>query len=151
MAMADLRGIYVRTTAGLEELRTRASGLTAQQRSLLILLDGKSALASLAAPIGCGAAQLPDLAEALLGHGLIAAVSPAADAGSESASAALIALAEQVFAARAAPVSRQIEKAGTSPAELRAAVERAAKLARLTIDEGQAARFLAMARERLGG
>ncbi|MCB1890850.1 MAG: hypothetical protein KDF48_01425, partial [Rhodocyclaceae bacterium] len=75
------------------------------------------------------------------------------DAGeqAEAVSAqALITLAEGFFGGRADPVVRKLEKAGESPAELLQAVESAAKLAKLTIDEPKAAQFLIEARKLIG-
>jgi hypothetical protein len=60
-------------------------------------------------------------------------------------------LAAAIFGAQAAtPVIARLEKAQASVAELVAAVEGAAKLAKLTIDEAKAQSFLSEARRLLG-
>lgn len=152
--MADLHGVYVRTAAGLEEIRARAHNLTRPQRNLLIVLDGRHALGTLAASIGSAAEHLAESAEALLKAGLIARAGGAPQDAGEQAEAvsaqALITLAEGFFGGRADPVVRKLEKAGESPAELLQAVESAAKLAKLTIDEPKAAQFLIEARKLIG-
>lgn len=153
--MVDLQGVFVRTTAGLEEIRTRAHGLTPVQRNLLILLDGKSALASFAPALGCAVERMPELAETLFRGGLIAAAGPqpaaAALTGETVSAHALGRLAEAVFGTHAGPIVRKLEKAGGSKAELLAAAEGAAKLAKLTIDETKAREFLAEVRKLISG
>jgi hypothetical protein len=148
--MVDLQGVYVRTSAGLEEIRSRAHNLTRPQRNLLIVLDGKNALGTLAASIGSAAEHLVESTEALLNAGLIAPAGEALPAGSgqdEVTTQALISLAAGIFGGRADPVVRKLEKSGATPAERLNAVESAAKLAKLTIDEQKAALFLAEARK----
>lgn len=161
--MADLQAVYARTQAGLQEIKARALHLTREQRNLLIVIDGKSALGSFAKISGCVPEQMGEVVAPLVRHGLIAAVgsapSPPAAPGAPTtgqmqagASAqALIALAEQVFGAHAGPVVRKLEKAGSSAAELRAAAGSGAKLAKLTIDENKARLFLAEALKLIEG
>ncbi len=151
--MVDPQGVYVRTSAGLEEIRARAHNLTRPQRNLLIVLDGKNSLGTLAASIGSAAEHLAESVEALTNAGLITAAggTPPVENALDSVSAqALISLAAGIFGARTDPVVHKLEKAGTSPDELLKAVESAAKLAKLTIDEQKAALFLAEARKLFG-
>lgn len=152
--MVDLQAVYIRTAAGLKEIRARAQQLTREQRNLLIVVDGKSALGSFAGIVGCAPQAMARVAEPLIRLGLIAvpgAAAVAAEPPSAATMQALIALAEQIFGSHAAPVVRKLETAGDSPADLLASVEAAAKLAKLTIDETQAATFLAEARKRVVG
>jgi len=159
--MADLQAVYARTEAGAQEIKARALDLTRGQRNLLIVIDGKSALSSFAKMVGCAPEQMGDVLVPLIEHGLIAAVAGAANpalaqgglpggsgpmpSGSSTAQA-LIALAERVFEKRAGAVVGKLEKAAASGADLLAAAESAAKLAKLTIDEAKAQDFLAEAR-----
>lgn len=149
--MPDLDAVYAKTSAGLEEVRNRALALTRTQRTLLILIDGRRRLAALIAALGASGEDPLAAANALLGHALI---EPAAEAGAaahaggvpQEPRAVLIAAANDAFGPRATAVVRKLEGAGGSTAELLAAAEAAAKLAKLTIDERQAAAFLAVAR-----
>lgn len=158
--MADLQEVFARTEAGVAEIKARALDLTRGQRNLLIVIDGKSALGSFAKVAGCAPEQMGDVLLPLIEHGLIAPVAGGSKralapglpgdgwplpAGS-SAVQALIALAERVFEKRAGPVVLKLEKAGSSGTDLLTAVESAAKLAKLTIDESKAQDFLVEAR-----
>lgn len=148
--MSDLDAVYAKTAAGLDEVRGRALALTRTQRTLLILADGKRRLSALIAALGTPGEDPLAAADALLGHRLIEAVRADGAGGAlADARAALIAAAQQAFGARGAPVIRKLESAGSSQAELLAAAEAAAKLAKLTIDEKQSAVFLAAARRLL--
>ena len=160
--MADLQAVYARTEAGLQEIRARAFDLTRHQRNLLIVIDGKSALDSFARIADCPPERMGEVVDPLIEHGLIAAVGSASappavpgEAPSHvqagASSQALIELAEQVFGSHAGAVVRKLEKAGDSGAELLAAVESAAKLAKLTIDENKARLFLDQARKLIEG
>lgn len=144
--MADLHAIYARTEAGLQEIKARAFDLTRGQRNLLIVIDGKSALGSFAKMAGCAPEQMGDVLALLVEHGLIAPVAGGPLPAGSAAAQALIALAERVFEKRAGPVVLKLEKAGGSGTDLLTAVESAAKLAKLTIDESKAQDFLAEAR-----
>ena len=158
--MAELQDIYARTDAGVVEIKARALDLTRAQRNLLIVIDGKNTLGSFAKMVGCAPEQMADVFVSLIEHGLIAPVvglgSPVLaraasvsdvplPAGS-SVAQGLIALAEKVFEKRAGPVVLKLEKAAASGADLLAAAEGAAKLAKLTIDESKAQYFLDQAR-----
>ncbi len=163
--MADLQAVYARTEAGLQEIKAREFDLTRGQRNLLIVIDGKSALGSFAKMAGCAPEQMGDVLLPLIEHGLIApvaggsnrALAPGLQGGGgtlpsgSSATQALIALAERVFEKRAGPVVLKLEKAGSSGTDLLAAVESAAKLAKLTINEAKAQEFLAEARRLISG
>jgi len=157
--MTDLQGVYARTEAGVAEIKARALDLTRGQRNLLIVIDGKGALGSFAKMAGCAPEQMGEVLVPLIEHGLIApvvsgsnrAVAQGLPGGGplpsgSSAVQALIALAERVFEKRAGPVVLKLEKAGDSGTDLLAAVESAAKLAKLTIDESKAQNFLVEAR-----
>lgn len=154
--MADVHDIYVRTAAGQGEIGARTLHLSRVQRNLLIVMDGKSALGAYARISGCPLEQLGDVAASLVALGLIAQPGgapsgpPAAGQG-EASIQTLVAIAGQIFGAHAGPVVRKLEKSGGSLAELRAAVDAAAKLAKLTIDENKAGLFLAEARKLVGG
>lgn len=158
--MADLQEVYARTEAGLREIRARSLELTREQRNLLIVIDGKSVLGSFAKIAGCAPEQMGEMLVPLIEHGLIAPVTGGSNrpfaqglpagggplpSGSPAAQA-VIALAERVFEKRAGPVVLKLERAGGSSADLLAAAESAAKLAKLTIDESKAQAFLVEAR-----
>lgn len=158
--MADLQAVYARTEAGVAEIKARALDLTRGQRNLLIVIDGKGAVASFAKIAGCAPEQMGEVLLPLIEHGLVAPVtggsnqvpvqglSPevAPQTSGASQAHALIALAERVFDKRAGPVVLKLEKAADSGGDLLAAAESAAKLAKLTIDEAKAQEFLAEAR-----
>lgn len=153
--MVDITTCYVRTPAGLEEIKARSRQLSREQRNLLILLDGRSPLHSYAGAVGAKADQLDALAEPLLRLGLMApaggsVVASAAEAGVPLRQA-MVAIAERVFGAQAGAVLRKLEHAGATDADLFAAAESAAKLAKLTIDETRAAEFLVEIRKLKAG
>jgi len=152
--MADLRAAYVKTPAGLEEIRAHARQLTRQQRNLLILVDGRSELGTFTRSIGCAPQELCEHAGALVQQGLIALADGQVEAPQQAAasSQSLLALAQQIFGAKAGPVVHKLEKStGDAPEQLMEAATAAAKLAKLTIDEQKAQQFLAEARRLLGG
>lgn len=162
--MTDLQGVYARTEAGVAEIKARALDLTRGQRNLLIVIDGKGALGSFAKMAGCAPEQMGEVLVPLIEHGLIApvlggsnrAVAQGLPGGGglpsgSSAAQTLIALAERVFEKRAGPIVLKLEKAGDSGTDLLAAVESAAKLAKLTIDESKARDFLVEARQLISG
>lgn len=151
--MVDLQAAYARTAAGLAEIKGRELHLTREQRNLLIVIDGKSALATFAHIVGCTPEHMEQVATPLIRNGLIALAGDAPVAGRTQPAEVgltLIALAGQVFGSHAGPIVRKLEKAGASPAEQLAAAEGAAKLAKLTINEHQADVFLAEARKLIG-
>lgn len=67
--MDSLTTIYCKTPSGQNEIDQRSSLITARQRSLLIMIDGKKTVAELAQVID--PAQLEALLTALLTHKLI--------------------------------------------------------------------------------
>lgn len=165
--MANLELHYRKTAAGAGELAAKRLGLSREQRNLLIVADGRHALSVYCKAVGCDPAKLSALADDLLGMGLIeacgaaqAAPAPAAAAKSGAAAAPkpspeavrqrLMELAGRVFGAQATPVITRLDKAPALLGEMMAAVESAAKLAKLTIDEAKAQAFLAEARRLLG-
>lgn len=160
LGMAEMQGVYARTEAGVAEIKARALDLTRPQRNLLIVIDGKSPVTSFAKIAGCAPEQVGEVLLPLIKHGLIAPLTggshqvplPKLPGGGgplpsgASAAQALIALAIRIFDKRAGPVVLKLEKAAGSGGDLLAAVESAAKLAKLTIDETKAQDFLAEAR-----
>lgn len=171
--MADLGLIYRKTAAGNEELAAKRLGLSREQRNLLIVADGRHSLAVYCKAVGCDPEKMSRLADDLLALALIeagpgvAAHHPAAMANHTEPTAAapaqglaescevlrhqVVDLARSVFGEQlAAPVIARLEKAHATTGELMAAVESAAKLAKLTIDETKAQTFLAEARRIVG-
>lgn len=163
--MADLSLHYRKTAAGGEELAAKRLGLSREQRNLLIVADGRHSLAVYCQAVGCEPGKLSALADELLALGLIESGSVApASAVPTAASPAnapvadvevlrqrVIDIAIAVFGVQLAqPVVARLNKAHASTGELVAAVEGAAKLAKLTIDEERASGFLAEARQVLG-
>jgi hypothetical protein len=167
--MADLSLHYRKTAAGAQELAAKQLGLSREQRNLLIVADGRHSLAVYCQAVGCNPGKLSALADELLALGLIESGSAApvaapaqapAPAAAPSASAIpdietlrrqVVDIAVAVFGAQLAqPVVARLDKAHASTGELVAAVEGAAKLAKLTIDEEKARGFLAEARRALG-
>lgn len=164
--MADLSLHYRKTAAGVQELAAKQLGLSREQRNLLIVADGRHSLAVYCQAVGCEPGKLSALADELLSMGLIesgsaAPISAPAAAPAPAAAAPVsdvdvlrqrvVDIAVAVFGAhRAPPVVARLDKAHASVGDLVAAVEGAAKLAKLTIDEEKAVRFLAEARQVLG-
>ena len=167
--MVDLQTVFAKTGAGLGEVQAKAQALSRPQRNLLILVDGKSPLGNFARMVGGALEELTGIAQSLLTLGLIAPAGTAAvtasaappsqpprtdahaSAGPEAVRNSLLALAEQTFGPKAAKIVEKLNSAGAHPAELLAAAEAGAKLAKLTIDEGKAAAFLAGARKIVEG
>jgi hypothetical protein len=164
--MADLSLHYRKTAAGAHELAAKQLGLSREQRNLLIVADGRHSLSVYCQAVGCEPGKLSALADELLAMGLIesgsavpVAMPAAAPATAPAAPATdvdalrqrVVEIAVAVFGAQLAqPVVARLDKAHASAGELVAAVESAAKLAKLTIDEEKAIRFLAAARQELG-
>lgn len=162
--MADLSLHYRKTAAGGEELAAKRLGLSREQRNLLIVADGRHSLAVYCQAVGCEPGKLSALADELLALGLIESGSvvpvsvpvAAAPAGAPATDVEVlrqrvIDIAIAVFGVQLAqPVVARLNKAHASTGELVAAVEGAAKLAKLTIDEERASGFLAEARRALG-
>ena len=71
----DQTGIYTKTAAGSDELKTRAHGLSMRLRAILIMVDGTRTVAQLReAAAGLGAP--PDCLDTLLAAGLVAVRPP---------------------------------------------------------------------------
>lgn len=151
----------------MQELAAKQLGLTREQRNLLIVADGRHSLTVYCQAVGCDPGKLSALADDLLALGLIesggaasasapAVAPPPASAGGgvadvEALRQRVIDIAVAVFGAQLAkPVVARLDKTHASMGELVAAVEGAAKLAKLTIDEERALGFLAEARRALG-
>jgi len=96
--------LFDKTDSGLQELRTRATGLPPRLRSLLILVDGRRTLAQLQAAAGQIGAPA-DAIEQLLQRGLVALRSPGA------------APAPQAAAAGSEHVDLPLEAPGATPAD----------------------------------
>lgn len=163
--MADLSLAYRKTAAGAEELASKALGLSREHRNLLIVADGRHALSVYCKAVGCDPDKLSSLADGLLQLGLIEASSerpPAAQAPADAGASAparidpvalkprILEIANAVFGGEGKSIIQKLEKAEGSAGELMAAVESAAKLAKLTIDETRANAFVAEARKALG-
>lgn len=154
--MADINLPYRKTPAGTQELASRALGLSREQRNLLIVTDGRNALASYCKAVGCDAEKITALANELLQMGLI---EPAGFArmvggtaqGTDAAAPPLVAVADLrqqvvalavgMFGDQAKGMVHKIEGSGDSAAELVAAISAATKLAKLTIDEAKSKAF----------
>ena len=158
----DPSQILVKTRKGQEEIKTRASNLSQSIRTLLIMIDGATSLASFRAKTS----QLPQSEENLnwlLDQGFVALAatdapvrgfSPSALASeAEPVSAhksALIELSRQLLENQAAKVIQRLEETPDTPADLRLGLERCHKLIKLTIDEGKATSFLKAGQDILG-
>ena len=167
--MVDLDTVFAKTGSGLGEVQAKAHALSRPQRNLLILVDGKSPLGNFARMVGGAAEELSEIAQSLVRLGLIAPAGPAsvaaasspssrapgvasrAPGGAEATRDSLVVLAEQTFGAKAGKIVEKLRASGAGNAELLSASEAAAKIAKLTIDEGKAATFLAGARKIVEG
>jgi len=113
-----LRGtVFGKTAAGRAEVGQRSAGLTARQRSVLILLDGQKSMAEIETWLGED--EMLAAVEGLLRKGLVGIAStPAPAPAPKSAAAAVIAARELMAAAArkhlgllAADLVRRIEHA----------------------------------------
>lgn len=146
--MADLHPdrAYAKSAKGRDELAQRGTALTRSQRSVLIVIDGKTPLRKLLDRFAAVTAFRDDVAT-LLDQGYIVAVPAAVRSGDRPAGTAtgrrdrLIELAQRLLGEHAGRVVGRLEKCSDAPGELLAAVEACAKLIRLTIDEHKADRF----------
>jgi len=122
-----LRGtVFAKTAAGRAEVGQRSAGLTARQRSVLILLDGQKSMAEIETWLGEN--EMLEAVEGLLRKGLVGIASvpaPAAPAKPASAPAAKPAGIAQAAAAALSP-----RAAGVGAAALIAARELMAAAAR---------------------
>ncbi len=147
--------ILVKTRKGQDELAQRSGALSQKQRSMLILVDGKtpsSALVSKCSFFSNCSDQLDWLLEqgyvelgsaaAKAARGALNAPPPVSAAGPASAREALIALAQTLLGNHASTVVRRLQESPDNPDALRATLERCHKLIRLSIDEKKAEHFL---------
>lgn len=158
----DTTLILVKTSKGIEEIKSRSFGLPQNLRALLIMADGATSLSGLLSRTG----QLPQAEESidwLMREGFVEtvgakrpspAVSAAAAVAAASMSAAgpatgqlspkqmLIAMSRELLGPDAPKVVQRLEEAPDSPAELGAAIERCSKFIKLTIDEKKANQFM---------
>lgn len=163
--MADISLSYRKTAAGTQELASRALGLSREQRNLLIVTDGRNALATYCKAVGCDAGRLTILADDLLEKGLIepsglARMVGGTAQGTDASAPPLVSLTDlrgqvidlavRMFGDQSKGMVHKIEGSGTSPTELVAAIAAAAKLAKLTIDEKKAQAFMQDANKILG-
>ena len=118
--------VYAKTAAGRHELAHRGAGLTARQRTALIMLDGQRDAASLATVMP--AAEVTSVLAALVALGLIVAPlsssphSPApvpAAPGLDAIKAALIGAAETYLGVMASDVVTRVRQAGDAAQLLR--------------------------------
>ena len=146
--MADLHPdrAYAKSAKGRDELAQRGTALTRGQRSVLIVIDGKTPLRKLLDRFAAVAAFRNDVAT-LLEQGYIVEVAAAVRPGDRPGGAAvgrrarLIEMARRLLGEHAGRVVGRLEKCSDAPDELLAAVDACVKLIRLTIDEHKADRF----------
>ena len=151
----DTTLILVKTSKGVEEIKSRSHGLSQTLRALLIMADGATSLSSLLSRN----AQLPKAEESiawLVREGFVETVpsgkrSAAAAAAGASAGPItgqltpkqmLVAMTRELLGPDASKVIQRLDEAPESPVELAAAVERCHKFIKLTIDEKKADQFL---------
>lgn len=148
--------ILAKTRKGHEELAQRSGALAQKQRSMLILIDGKTPCSDLTRKCAFFSDCNEQLAW-LLAHGYVEAITagpqttgkPVAGAplisampGSSSGRDALIALSLELLGNHADAVVRRLQDTPDNPDALHMALERCHKLIRLSIDEKKAERFL---------
>lgn len=154
----DVRTVYVRTSKGEEEVRTREFHLRSVQRQALILVDGHSTLGALLDRWG-SLSGLSEALESLAADGFIAPLSstpapatvapPAGPTAPEDIRARLLALVDSMVPRNNAKLIARLQDAPLSHDGLQAAVDGCYKLIRLTIDERLAEQFAARARSLL--
>lgn len=162
--MADLSLAYRKTPAGVRELAAKALGLSREQRNLLILADGRHSLSDWCKAGSYDPDRLGALADGLLELDLIepgshrpmdagrsaGVAEPTADSDPAALRARLLDLVGSIFGTEGKPMQARIERAEATRGELMAAAERAAVLAKLTIDEERAGIFMNEVRKILG-
>ena len=150
----DTTLILVKTSKGVEEIKSRSHGLSQTLRALLIMADGATSLSSLLSRN----AQMPKAEESiawLVREGFVETVPgsskrSAAAAGSSAGPITgqltpkqmLVAMTRDLLGPDASKVIQRLDEAPDSPVELAAAVERCHKFIKLTIDEKKAEQFL---------
>ena len=153
--------ILGKTQKGADGLAQRTAALPQKLRSVLILVDGKTAYAELLRKFSA-MPQCDEHLAWLLENGFIQAVSSASSASSASASTAsiaaaaapvaaqgatsaryaLLALAHQLLGAHAATVVQRLQDTDDTSEALALTLARCHKLIRLSIDEKKAEQFL---------
>ena len=147
--------ILAKTRKGQDELTQRSGALSQKQRSMLILVDGKTPSSTLISRCAFFS-NCSDQLNWLLEQGYVEPCSaaakasratsdsqlPMAAAGAASAREALIGLAQTLLGNHADTVVRRLQESPDNPDALRAALERCHKLIRLSIDEKKAEHFL---------
>jgi len=157
----DTTLILVKTSKGVEEIKSRSFGLPQNLRALLIMADGSISLSNLLNRT----ASLPQAEESiawLLREGFVESLPagskrpavPASGSAPAAASAAgpatgqltpkqmLIAMSRELLGPDAPKVIQRLEDAPDSLADLGAAIERCHKFIKLTIDENKAQQFI---------
>jgi len=76
----DAMQVLAKTAKGVDEVRTRASGLPQKLRTLLILVDGQKTVGDVLARLG-GMDEMAASLGALVEQGFVAALAPSGDAG----------------------------------------------------------------------
>jgi hypothetical protein len=153
---------YAKTTKGRDEVAKSSGDLSRALRSVLIVIDGKTALHDLLARY----ASIPTFERdvgLLLADGYLHAVDDAAKpaaphrappferAADADSKEELIALAKRLLAEHAHTVVARLEKSGDRLEELSTALDGCCKLIRLTIDEKKAERFRELGKRVLAG
>ena len=142
--------ILVKTSKGIDEVKSRAFGLPQHLRALLIMADGSTSLSALLNRT----AQMPQAQDDiawLVREGFVESVSsgsrrPASSGGPTTGAMPpkqmLVAMTRELLGSDAPKVLQRLQEAGESVVELGAAVERCHKFIKLTIDENKAQQFL---------
>lgn len=142
--------ILVKTSKGVDEVKSRAFGLPQHLRALLIMADGSTSLSALLNRT----AQMPQAQDDiawLVREGFVESVSsssrrPASPGGPATGAMPpkqmLVAMTRELLGSDAPKVLQRLQEAGESVVELGAAVERCHKFIKLTIDENKAQQFL---------
>jgi len=133
--------LLTRTRKGNEEISERRHHLAPVLRHALILVEGTARMGDLLAK-GERVPNFEASLQALLEQGYVEIAG--------SAKGRLVELANRLLGKNAGKVVAKLEESADSTESLKAAVESATKLIRLTIDEGKAAEFSASAKDILG-
>jgi len=139
--------LLVRTQKGREEIDERRHHLAPALRHVLILIDGATRLADLAVK----GERIPNFREsldALIAQGFVTEDGAVAAGGTPKAR--LIDAAHRLLGKNAGKVVSKLEESADAIDSLKVTVESAAKLIRLTIDEGKAVEFAEAAKAILG-
>jgi hypothetical protein len=152
LVMLNPESRYAKSTKGRDEVAKSGGSLSLALRSVLIVIDGKTAMRDLLVRY----ASIPTFERdvtVLLSEGYIGAVDdeakpdkkhrePPSDSEADGGpKEELIAIAVRLLAEHARSVVARLEKSGDRPEELLASLEGCCKLIKLTIDEKKAERF----------